>query len=688
MAKTILSDAGYEVTVVSNGAAAYKKIQESPPDVLILDIFMPGYSGLEICEKIRAERATASIPVLLTVGKMEPYRPEDGARVEADGVIVKPFEASDLLTVMLQFESKIAAARARSALKTAVVAPPPPPPDESQWSMAPAEEFGAQEAAPARHVEMSREEGSSAAFGDFFGEHDASSSEAAGGSAAPDSSSHEQTSTPGSMEDVTSGFGSAPVTSPAGETKSGFRPFAREDIDTGATASAPPPPSAAALPSPQPGPNDTQPIYTDFSDPEPQHTPALAIAPDVSALPAARATPPPPSSPHPVEPQRHAEIPASQASTPPPQNIMDGGGWGTPFETPQAEKAAPLPEAAALQGWEPVAAAPISAPAQPQSPAPEAVASPPQPAAEPEPVHKSAAAPPSSTTHPPSGAGAALGQPEESHEEDILDLSEAKPAEFFAPPPPAEVPGDAASPPAHAQASPHSHESPIPAQRPKFASLPLDGAVDIAPEPQPEADEDDILEAQPFSRVHGFAATSASPAAVQSGFAAPVEPGESVASANSGAATGRTMATGADPALIADPSEMANAFPTRFGLDNPEPAVVGLAADAPQSYTQAPQEPASDHSVFEDDILAETDDSPLAAGEQIHLLQGGVHPATTAPADPAQEASSSAAGEIPASAEKISEDTVARLVHNVMEQLRPNLVAEITRQLKEHKPNV
>src|SRR5260370_11849781 len=68
---------------------------------------MPGYSGLEVCEKVRGSIETLKTPVLLTVGKMEPYKPEEANRVRADGVIVKPFEASDLLAIMKKFEEPI-----------------------------------------------------------------------------------------------------------------------------------------------------------------------------------------------------------------------------------------------------------------------------------------------------------------------------------------------------------------------------------------------------------------------------------------------------------------------------------------------------------------------------------------------------------------------------------------------------
>src|SRR5262245_11101268 len=110
MGKKILTDAGYEVIAVSNGAQALKKISELKPELIVLDVYMPGYTGLEVCEKVRAARETAKTPVLLTVGKMEPYKPEEGQRVKADGVIVKPFEASDLLAAIQKLAAQAKAA--------------------------------------------------------------------------------------------------------------------------------------------------------------------------------------------------------------------------------------------------------------------------------------------------------------------------------------------------------------------------------------------------------------------------------------------------------------------------------------------------------------------------------------------------------------------------------------------------
>src|SRR5208282_4746646 len=107
MGRKILADAGYEVITVNNGSAALKKISELKPDLVILDVYMPGYSGLEVCQRLKESQDSSRIPVLLTVGKLEPFKPEEAQRVRAEGFIVKPFEASELLGTLSKLEDKV-----------------------------------------------------------------------------------------------------------------------------------------------------------------------------------------------------------------------------------------------------------------------------------------------------------------------------------------------------------------------------------------------------------------------------------------------------------------------------------------------------------------------------------------------------------------------------------------------------
>ena len=130
MGRKILADAGYEVIAVNNGSAALKKIGELKPDLVILDVYMPGYSGLEVCQRLKESPETARIPVLLTVGKLEPFKPEEAQRVRAEGFIVKPFEASELLGALSKLEDKVVP-RSESSK-----------PGRFAWAMAAADESG------------------------------------------------------------------------------------------------------------------------------------------------------------------------------------------------------------------------------------------------------------------------------------------------------------------------------------------------------------------------------------------------------------------------------------------------------------------------------------------------------------------------------------------------------------------
>jgi CheY-like chemotaxis protein len=112
MGRKILTDAGYEVVTVNNGSAALKRVAEGKPDLIVLDLYMPGYSGLEVCQRLKDSEETAAIPILLTVGKLEPFKPEEARRVRADAHIVKPFEASELLTAITRLEERMAAMQA------------------------------------------------------------------------------------------------------------------------------------------------------------------------------------------------------------------------------------------------------------------------------------------------------------------------------------------------------------------------------------------------------------------------------------------------------------------------------------------------------------------------------------------------------------------------------------------------
>ena len=75
------ADEGIDVITVGDGDSAMAKISESAPDVILADVHMPGLSGYQVCEMVRANEATRLLPVVLLVGSFEPFDENEAARV-------------------------------------------------------------------------------------------------------------------------------------------------------------------------------------------------------------------------------------------------------------------------------------------------------------------------------------------------------------------------------------------------------------------------------------------------------------------------------------------------------------------------------------------------------------------------------------------------------------------------------
>src|SRR5918992_712728 len=66
-----LEEAGYAVEAVARGDEAELRIAEEPPDLLLLDWMLPGLSGVELCRRIRAGKATGRLPVIMLTARGE-----------------------------------------------------------------------------------------------------------------------------------------------------------------------------------------------------------------------------------------------------------------------------------------------------------------------------------------------------------------------------------------------------------------------------------------------------------------------------------------------------------------------------------------------------------------------------------------------------------------------------------------
>ncbi|HEY7046851.1 MAG TPA: response regulator [Jatrophihabitantaceae bacterium] len=92
----VLSPRGYTVVNAQSGEAALAALRESPVDIVLLDILMPGLDGYEVCRRIRADEATAFLPVVMITasGAQERLR---ALECGADDFVTKPFDQAELI---------------------------------------------------------------------------------------------------------------------------------------------------------------------------------------------------------------------------------------------------------------------------------------------------------------------------------------------------------------------------------------------------------------------------------------------------------------------------------------------------------------------------------------------------------------------------------------------------------------
>lgn len=90
----LLTTKGYIVQGVANGIAALEAIAETPPDLVLLDVMLPGLDGFEVCQQIKNNPRTSHIPVILLTAKKSPEDVARGKEVGADQYITKPFKSS------------------------------------------------------------------------------------------------------------------------------------------------------------------------------------------------------------------------------------------------------------------------------------------------------------------------------------------------------------------------------------------------------------------------------------------------------------------------------------------------------------------------------------------------------------------------------------------------------------------
>jgi two-component system, OmpR family, alkaline phosphatase synthesis response regulator PhoP len=93
-----LSEDGHEIVMAADGAETLQKIEQTQPDLILLDIMMPRLSGYEVCQRIRQDPAMQNIPVLMVTALREMGDIEKAVAAGADDFLTKPVNRLELKT--------------------------------------------------------------------------------------------------------------------------------------------------------------------------------------------------------------------------------------------------------------------------------------------------------------------------------------------------------------------------------------------------------------------------------------------------------------------------------------------------------------------------------------------------------------------------------------------------------------
>lgn len=93
-----LNSTGFEAEGFEDGESFFEAVSQQLPDIVLLDIMLPGIDGLEVLERLRADRKTADIPVILITAKGSEFEKVIGLDSGADDYVAKPFGVTELIS--------------------------------------------------------------------------------------------------------------------------------------------------------------------------------------------------------------------------------------------------------------------------------------------------------------------------------------------------------------------------------------------------------------------------------------------------------------------------------------------------------------------------------------------------------------------------------------------------------------
>ncbi len=119
----VVGSLGLEPVLAEDGRQAVQVLATLHPEIILLDVQMPGLSGIEVCWWIRRQRHLARVPVVLVSARTSPFEIDAGLLAGANQYVTKPFTPAQIVAVVNQLRSGRPTARPTLRPPTAVVIP-------------------------------------------------------------------------------------------------------------------------------------------------------------------------------------------------------------------------------------------------------------------------------------------------------------------------------------------------------------------------------------------------------------------------------------------------------------------------------------------------------------------------------------------------------------------------------------
>jgi len=88
---------GFRCRAVASGAEALQRVKAATPDLIVLDLMLPGMDGLDVCRRLRSDPASAGVPIIMLTAKADEVDRVLGLEMGADDYVVKPFSPKELV---------------------------------------------------------------------------------------------------------------------------------------------------------------------------------------------------------------------------------------------------------------------------------------------------------------------------------------------------------------------------------------------------------------------------------------------------------------------------------------------------------------------------------------------------------------------------------------------------------------